>query len=805
MKYTFATLLSLVLFAFSCFENDNPLDENGINYTPPEIIINENSSSIRNRDTTHVDSIFVALAGNREESRFNLKIDDGAWAQKWEQEGTFGFGGLADGGHTLYIKTMYLGGERVETDSITFYVLTKGYKPGFKRRDDTTIAAFEGKTVAFVDHAEGVSPIVYSWYKGTSVLEGKNDDTLKFIPFSANDTGSYRCIALNEYGNATGRTFILKNRPFTGAIKGVVVDSSGNKLRNATVTLLPTDKEETTDSTGSFTFSSLSANTCSLKISLPEYHDTTLSGIVVNDSETIVLPAITLKMIAAATFMVTYNKNGADSGTVPVDENNYYKGKEVTIAGNPGSLHKEGYSFSGWNTKEDGSGKAYKTGDRFVMGAVDIDLYAQWTKAQYTVTYHGNGNTGGTEPLPTKHLNEEKVVVSSFGTLEKTGHSFYCWNTDSTGSGLDYNPADQITINSTNINLYARWAKNKYKIVYMGNGNDDGTAPVTMEYLYMDMVTVADRNTLVKTGYSFNGWSRLKNGSDAIIAPGSRYPMGVLNDTLYAQWTINKYTVIFNTMGGEPLTPSQVNYGDTVQIPAKPEKRSYVFSYWCNDVECKNQWNFSTEKIYNIDTLYAKWVIMDVDGNLYTEVKIGDQIWMVENLKTTKYRDSSWITLVEDNSTWEGLTSPGYCWYDNDSGSNFNDYGTIYNWYVVNPNNEKKVAPSGWHIPTDTEWDVLINHIGGSGIAGGELKETGTEHWKSPNESSTNRYGFSARAGGIRSGSFYEKREYAYWWTATEYDSSCSWMRNIGFGGAGVGHNFISKSTGIYIRCIRDW
>jgi hypothetical protein len=175
-------------------------------------------------------------------------------------------------------------------------------------------------------------------------LEGKNRDTLKFASFSVDDTGSYKCIASNEYGNATGRTFILKHRPFSGSIKGVVVDSSGNKLQNAIVTLSPSDKEKSTDSAGAFEFISLSANTYTLKICLLLYHDTTLSKVAVNDSEETVLPAITMKIIPVPTFSVAYNGNGSDGGTAPVDSLQYKQGDRARVAA-AGDLSRQGMFF----------------------------------------------------------------------------------------------------------------------------------------------------------------------------------------------------------------------------------------------------------------------------------------------------------------------------------------------------------------------------------------------------------------------------------------------------------------------------
>src|SRR5450759_4787246 len=114
--------------------------------------------------------------------------------------------------------------------------------------------------------------------------------------------------------------------------------------------------------------------------------------------------------------------------------------------------------------------------------------------------------------------------------------------------------------------------------------------------------------------------------------------------------------------------------------------------------------------------------VKDIDGNVYKTVTIGKQVWMVENLKTTKYNDGITIPLVIDNTAWTDLITPKYSWFNNDI-ANKEVYGALYNWYTVNTN---KLCPKGWHIPTDEEWTTLTTYLGGEGVAGGKLKETGT-------------------------------------------------------------------------------
>jgi uncharacterized protein (TIGR02145 family) len=200
--------------------------------------------------------------------------------------------------------------------------------------------------------------------------------------------------------------------------------------------------------------------------------------------------------------------------------------------------------------------------------------------------------------------------------------------------------------------------------------------------------------------------------------------------------------------------------------------------------------------------------VQDVDGNIYKTVTIGTQIWMTENLKTTKYRDGSDIPYVTDNSEWSSLISGAYCWYKNDGAKYKNLYGALYNWYTVNSGN---LCPIGWHVPTDTEWTELTTFLGGN--RGGKLKETGTIFssppglWSHPNTDATNETGFSARPGGQRfnSGSFYYDGYYGNWWCSRESSQSSSWYRNMASMHGDVGRSWgDNRKQGYSVRCMKD-
>jgi uncharacterized protein (TIGR02145 family) len=205
-----------------------------------------------------------------------------------------------------------------------------------------------------------------------------------------------------------------------------------------------------------------------------------------------------------------------------------------------------------------------------------------------------------------------------------------------------------------------------------------------------------------------------------------------------------------------------------------------------------NEISFNT---YNSDA------ITDIDGNYYNIVTIGSQVWLAENLKTTKYNDGTPIPNVTDNATWRSLTSPAYCWY-NDSIYFKEIYGALYNWYTVNTG---RLCPTGWHVPSDGEWTVLIDLYGGEFIAGGALKSTGTEKWLSPNEGATNASGFTALPGGGRlfNGDFTSIGAGGFWWSSTIY-SAHAWLRYMSYNSTRANKADDSYQYGYSVRCIKD-
>jgi uncharacterized protein (TIGR02145 family) len=195
--------------------------------------------------------------------------------------------------------------------------------------------------------------------------------------------------------------------------------------------------------------------------------------------------------------------------------------------------------------------------------------------------------------------------------------------------------------------------------------------------------------------------------------------------------------------------------------------------------------------------------VSDIEGNTYRTIKIGSQIWMGENLKTTKFNDGTEIGLTEDVVKWGTLTSAGYCWYNNDMASFRDLYGALYNGYAVSNGN---LCPAGWHIPEKQEWQVLTGFLGDSAKAGGKLKEAGTTHWLSPNKGADNSTGFTALAAGIRylEGTFASSSSYTSFWSVTELSPDDEWFTSLYFGDAALTMDHKNKKYGFSIRCIKD-
>jgi uncharacterized protein (TIGR02145 family) len=222
--------------------------------------------------------------------------------------------------------------------------------------------------------------------------------------------------------------------------------------------------------------------------------------------------------------------------------------------------------------------------------------------------------------------------------------------------------------------------------------------------------------------------------------------------------------------------------------------------------------------------------VTDIEGNIYQTIKIGNQIWTVENLRTTKYNDGSSISNVIEDNAWNSCLytkTPGYCYYNNTTNiASIKKWGALYNWYAVSPTNPKKIAPVSWHVPNDGEWTILEKYLVAIGynwdgttdttayfnkIAKSMASKTDWLTYSNPGAigndlTKNNRSGFSALPGGCRGsgGTFSIIGGYGDWWSATETDASYAYGRFLNFDLDHLNRGYSIKSSGYSLRLVRD-
>jgi uncharacterized protein (TIGR02145 family) len=213
-----------------------------------------------------------------------------------------------------------------------------------------------------------------------------------------------------------------------------------------------------------------------------------------------------------------------------------------------------------------------------------------------------------------------------------------------------------------------------------------------------------------------------------------------------------------------------------------------------------------TPNIHNPDLTYG--TMTDQEGNVYKTIVIGTQEWMAENLNTSIYRNGDAIPTNLDNTAWSNTTSGAWAHYNNDV-SYACPYGKLYNWYTCV--DARQLCPTGWHVPTDAEWTVLTNYLGGEVVAGGKMKamgtiEAGTGLWLSSNVEATNSSGFSGAPGGFRlvGGDYAGIGSDGNWYSSSESTMANAWRRYLDYAAGNANRDAGNKEGGFSVRCLRD-
>jgi uncharacterized protein (TIGR02145 family)/uncharacterized repeat protein (TIGR02543 family) len=405
----------------------------------------------------------------------------------------------------------------------------------------------------------------------------------------------------------------------------------------------------------------------------------------------------------------------------------------------------------------------------------------------YTVTFNKN-DAAATGTMTSQTIASGSTAALAANTFVKTGYSFAGWATSAAGA-VAYANGASYTMGAANVTLYAKWTAASYTITYNLNGGTNNASNPATYTSASATITLANPT---KSANTFGGWFTnvgLTGTAVTSIPAGSTG-----NQTFWAKWTpIQTYFVSYNANGGSnaPVDGNAYSLGAmaTVLNPGSMTRLGYTFTGWNSKADgTGTSYTAGGSMVINGNVmLYAQWQVRDIDGNIYTTVTIGNQVWTVENLKTTHYNNGNNISSTglptTDYTYWctdDGLAK--YCNFLNNP-ANFSTYGYLYNWYAAsNP----ALAPTGWRIPTQADWETLRSYLIANGYngttTGNKIAKsmaaqtnwqitygaTGTIGDGTPN----NRSGFTALPGGYRDGesgrNFQDIQYTGYWWSSTQ-------------------------------------
>lgn len=409
-------------------------------------------------------------------------------------------------------------------------------------------------------------------------------------------------------------------------------------------------------------------------------------------------------------------------------------------------------------------------------------------------TAYGSEQTFKTESLPLPELTTSAIsdvtlnsaagggTITSDGGLTITVRGI-CWSTDPTPTISDSKTSNGTGTGSFVSNLTALAPGTTYQVrayatTTAGTGYGNVVSFTTLKL--PGVGTTAVSTIAVTTATS--GGNATAQGSSAITARG-------------VCWSLSQTPTILDnlTIDGGGLG---VFVSNLTGLAAN--STYYVRAYATNDAGTS----------YGDQVTFSTFGVMDVEGNGYPSVVIGTQEWMQVNLKTRKYDDGTDIPIVTDATTWSGLSTGAYCEYNNDIGM-VAAYGRLYNFYSVV--DAHHLCPTGWHAPSDSEWDILVNYLGGVSVAGGKMKTTGTTQWNTPNTGATNDSKFSAVPAGFRSDTsggqpwtYLGSNGAADFWTATAINPTYAYWRTVNANSAGIDSFSNFSVNGKSVRCVKD-
>jgi uncharacterized protein (TIGR02145 family) len=300
------------------------------------------------------------------------------------------------------------------------------------------------------------------------------------------------------------------------------------------------------------------------------------------------------------------------------------------------------------------------------------------------------------------------------------------------------------------------------------------------------------------------------NGNDFIIDMLSDIPKFYLGGT-FSNFTDDAKKALIQVFGEIQLSVNLINSSDgdsdwlnfqlnndlTIDYSLESDEEGY------ENLDEKEDEDEVTELVSIAEISTGKdTIVPDIDGDSYNGVQIGTQFWTTKNLNISKYRNGDEIPQVQDAAEWAVLTTGAWCYYENKE-ENGITYGKLYNWFAVN--DPRGLAPEGFHIPSDEEWNCLTEYLGGENVAGGKMKEKGKVHWAEPNKKANNTSGFTGLPGGEcnYNGTFWCLGEIGWWWSSSD-DETEGMSINLNSDNGIAQVYYFDKTSGFSVRCLKD-
>lgn len=592
----------------------------------------------------------------------------------------------------------------------------------------------EGEHVSNVKIAEDGTTKVYLYYARErytlTTIAGENIGEVKSTGLSTGTSSNVTSESgenVFEQSKTKMRTKYKWGETVTIEAVEESVDGYSNKFKNWSIT--STETAETTGTSTILTPSDLGAPYN------PEKPQTT----IIMPKQNVELTAIAEKTVN--TYTVIFKEN---TGTGTMEDQNFVYDVEQKLTSN--KFTKTGYTFESWNTSEDGTGTKY-TNEQLVKNLVPtpngtLMLYAQWLPNEYTIIFNANGGHGA---MPEQTLKYDETQAIQENTLTREGYIFAGWNLSADGTDTSYANKEQVlnltSENGGRIELYAQWSANSYTVEFNANG---GKGTMTNQVFTYDVAKALRANVYTRTGYTFVGWSTDANyivkSEDATSTTGSgnstettegnsqnttgaklykdkeevsnlaTTPNGTI--TLYAIWTKNKYTVIYNPNAPTETTTgsmenSKYEYNTTARLSENGYQRTgYTFKNWNTKPDGTGTTYNNGQEIENLTqtangivNLYAQWTANIYRINFSSNTGIGTM-----DTQVCTYDVSTNISANKFKKT--GYTFAGWCTVDNPTETTeiYNNSQEIIN--LVSENNGQITLYAQWTANTNTPYEV---------------------------------------------------------------------------------------------------